>query len=745
MFRTRNPMILRAVPVLVVGGVSALAMTGVTRAADSGLMGWWKLDDGAGALAMDSSVHGNSGTLTNGPVWVAGKIGGALRLDGRNQYVECGNGPSLNVTDQITLAVWINPSAAGNGQHQHYVTKGDKCYALKHNTGNYMEFDIYDRGWFTARGPAVTAASFNGVWHHVAGTYDGKILKMYIDGELQPAFGAESHVGHIPLTATSVSIGRDNDAGGRRYYNGLIDDVRIYNRALSQEEIVRVFGGMEDVLLAWNPRPADGSTPDMDEAAVLRWSAWPDVDGHDVYFGSDREAVEQASPTDGRGVYRGRQTSTTHYPSEELAMGQRYYWRIDEMNQNYMVQKGEVWSFTVAEYLVVDGFEGYDDACNQIWLTWHDGTVHVGPAECGKAPSVANGTGSVVGNSSPPYAERTIVRSGHQSMPLTYNNSRPPFYSEAERTFDPPADWTRFDVNTLTLYVRGDPGNALDALYVGVEDSAQHAGMISHADQTVVTKPFWKRCDIPLGDPALAGVDLRSVKRIVVGVGDWRVPKAAGKGKLYVDDIRLVEVRGAVRPVAHWEFEDGSGDTAADSAGSNDGIVMGAKWVPGKIGNALWFDGIDDSVECGHDSSLNPAEMTLSLWVCPERKSAMRSLVSKASSGIFEMDYNLQLGIMGGLMAAFSDGSEMVVVLGAKVLATDAWSHVAFTRDGSEAALYINGSDRTGAGYSLRPGDGGYLLRIGGPSPYQGKIDEVKIYDRALGPDQIEQIAAGQL
>jgi hypothetical protein len=304
----------------------------------------------------------------------------------------------------------------------------------------------------------------------------------------------------------------------------------------------------------------------------------------------------------------------------------------------------------------------------------------------------------------------------------------------------------RSDVNTLTVYLRGDPGNAVHSFYVEVEDSAQHSELVSHPDPQAVANGDWRGWDIALSEFAAGGVDLRLVTRIAVGVGDQAHPKAGGKGKIYVDDIRLVKGGSMAWPVAWWEFEDGTGTTASDSAGLHDGTVVGAMWVPGKTGTALRFDGIDDYVDCGTDSLLNPAEMTVTLWVCPETRYAMtRSLVAKVGSGFNDGDYSVQLGLMGEVNGWFGNGDTRVVVSGARNVADGEWTHLALTRDGSEMALYMDGGNRTSVSYSVAPGNGGYPLRIGGPSPYQGTIDDVRLYDRALSPVEIEQIASDQL
>lgn len=196
------------------------------------LVGHWKLDGNA----QDSSGNANNGTLVGSPVWAtAGRIGGALTLDGIDDYVNCGNGESLNITDTITLAAWVKTDDSGNSEHNPYVVKGDQSYALKHNSGNTLEFFIYDGGWYAVNSEVLTA-DFNGAWHHVAGTYDGVQLKLYLDGVL---VNSALHTGAISSTTYDVNIGRDAQ-NTDRLYDGLIDDVRIYHGVLPTSEIVKL-------------------------------------------------------------------------------------------------------------------------------------------------------------------------------------------------------------------------------------------------------------------------------------------------------------------------------------------------------------------------------------------------------------------------------------------------------------------------------------------------------------------------
>jgi hypothetical protein len=183
---------------------------------------------------------------------------------------------------------------------------------------------------------------------------------------------------------------------------------------------------------------------------------------HDVYFGSSADAVENADTSDTTGIYRGRQDPNNYTPPEQLMPNQTYYWRIDEIDASGTINRGRVWSYTIANYLVVDDFESYDDVDNRIYLTWEDYAV--------------NNTGMTVGHFVPPYAEINIVHNGHQSMYMRYDNdgtvnegivvdgfnyeqSGTLFYSEAQRQWESAQDWTRKGANALTLWFRGIPAS----------------------------------------------------------------------------------------------------------------------------------------------------------------------------------------------------------------------------------------------------------------------------------------------
>jgi hypothetical protein len=192
---------------------------------------------------------------------------------------------------------------------------------------------------------------------------------------------------------------------------------------------------------------------------ILKWGAGDFAVSHEVYFGTDADAVANADKSSPE--YKGTKTlGDESYDPGKLAWFTTYYWRIDEANDLNPDSPwtGNLWSFTTGDFLVVDNFEDYDNGDNQIWYSWIDGLGFGAPGSDPYNPG--NGTGSAVGDeNSPSYTEETIVHSGRQSMPLEYNNNKPGYanYSETELTLTYPRDWTEEDVAELSLWFRGYP------------------------------------------------------------------------------------------------------------------------------------------------------------------------------------------------------------------------------------------------------------------------------------------------
>jgi regulation of enolase protein 1 (concanavalin A-like superfamily) len=425
------------------GPIWSFSVRPIIAKADPALVGWWKMDDEKSGVAVDYSGYDNYGTLVNGPAFVAGYLGDALSFDGVDDYVNCGNDASLTKVDSVSVTAWIKMSATGRDQkiasNQNGSTGG---YKLGVYSGNgQVEFEIR-----TAANTAILNRTAPGgvvpdrdVWCHVVGVYDkGKALRTYVNGKLDRELATAEIAG---ISTGALMLGRESYSSAY-YWLGLMDDVRVYNKALTEPEIQKVMQG--DPLLAWAPQPATGATLDIRDATDLSWSAGQNATGHDVYLGRDRDAVQSAEATSP--LYRGRRAGTS-FPMAGLVEfgGGSYFWRIDEVEaDNVTIHKGLVWSFIIPAYLFVDDFESYDDADHRIYDAWTDGYTD-------------GRSNSIVGNWQAPFAERTIVHGGKQSLPMDYNNLVAPYFSEATLEFAPVQDWTSHGVTALSLWYRGYP------------------------------------------------------------------------------------------------------------------------------------------------------------------------------------------------------------------------------------------------------------------------------------------------
>jgi hypothetical protein len=288
-------------------------------------------------------------------------------------------------------------------------------------------------------------------------------------------------------------------------------------------------GPLQLPLRAVNPYPAN-TAKDVTQTLALHWSAGEKATRHDVYFGDSADAVANADPTTA-GIYRGRQAlDAATFDPGELEWNKTYYWRVEEVNtaDANSPWAGSVWSFTTANFLIVDDFESFTDVLgSRLYETWLDGWT--------------NGTGSQVGYLVAPFAEQTIVHGGRQSMPMDYNNVKSPGYSEAERDWITPQNWTVNSVNTLVLYVRGSATNAPASLYVAVEDKAGHIAVVTYPDPALVTAVQWTEWRIPLADISSAGVNVAAIKKMYLGVGNRSKPTPGGAGRIYIDDIRVIK------------------------------------------------------------------------------------------------------------------------------------------------------------------------------------------------------------
>jgi len=217
------------------------------------LVAYWPFDNDI----LDKSGNGNNGT-NYGATFVPGKINQSLNFDGINNYVEVADSTSLDITNQITVEGWIKLNSFSQrstiaGRWRDINDINERGYLLTVSTDGSPMFYISTTG---ANYPKAGASPLStGQWYHLIGTYDGVNIKLYVNGVLS---ATTPQVGNIYLNNESLLIGANDGWGGttRKFTNGLIDEVKIYNRALSSQEILEHYG---DVSIPSGSVPVDKS------------------------------------------------------------------------------------------------------------------------------------------------------------------------------------------------------------------------------------------------------------------------------------------------------------------------------------------------------------------------------------------------------------------------------------------------------------------------------------------------------
>ena len=518
---------------------------------------------------------------------------------------------------------------------------------------------------------------------------------------------------------------------------------------------------------AREPRPYSGTT-DIAPDVVLGWRAGREAAAHNVYLSTDEQAVID-------GTAPAVTVSSPSYVSS-LDLAGTYFWRVDEVNEaeTPTTWEGDVWSFSTQEYLAVDDFELYNDldpsepGSNRIFMVWKDGYGYGSQSAPPYYPG--NGTGSIIGNAEPPFAEQTIVRSGKQSMPYFYDNSGSAGkarYSEAEAdTSDLKigSDWTKGGVEVLTLYFYGAPENnatATDRIYVALKDRLGRLASVPYAGASSEMKEaWWHKWVIELKEFGNAGVDLTDITNIYVGVGNKVAPQPGASGVLFFDDIRLLPSGPLLpgpepitqTPVAHWALDEGAGTVVGDSAGGHTGTVMGGVgtiWVAGRKGaHALHFNGEDNHyVDCG---TFNPAagmnKLTCAVWAKWDGSTSnWQGVVCKrdtwaANGMMWQMEIDRGTDMLGVFM--WSGGR----LYTSEPLLVGEWQHVAFTVDNANnSVLYVDGQAvASSTTFQLGTGTSAHLL-IGatfyqnatGQDGFNGALDDVYLFNDALTQRQI--------
>jgi hypothetical protein len=290
--------------------------------------------------------------------------------------------------------------------------------------------------------------------------------------------------------------------------------------------------------------------------------------------------------------------------------------------------------------------------------------------------------------------------------------------------------------------------------FAEIDYSGGYATLLAEVPYTVSSQT-WHHLQISInGTRAIALIDGKYVLSYDdFGKYTWGKMglKIINGGVVLYDNVTISDANG---PIAHWTFDEGSGTIAYDSAGINDGTISGAVWSTGQVGGALDFDGVDDYVAVPDNPTLSPDQITITAWIYPEDISHNFQIVGKwgmhnpPSDYIFDNKNNND-GLRFGSSLNLSGYDFVPIYSEDAVLNTNMWQHVAVTWDGSKCTFYVNsenvGEDSNYSGNLPDSDNPVYIGRnynwgTGGPRPLDGKMDDVRIYDRALSAAEIMEL-----
>ncbi|MFA6186397.1 MAG: LamG-like jellyroll fold domain-containing protein [Phycisphaerae bacterium] len=567
---------------------------------------------------------------------------------------------------------------------------------------------------------------------------------------------------------------------------------------------------------AYSPSPALGSTviPCADANIVLQWLPGDGAVSHDVYGGTNYNDVNDAN-TSTAGIFQGNQLlgdETFELNANAIPVGQTLYWRIDEVNST-TTTKGSIWSFT--REALIDSFESYITDAN-LQAVWGANAI----LQIGSPTSTVGGRGTL----------------NLKSMEIDYSTAVAPYETKVTQTFACPRDFTGA-AKSVVLYFHADKLNAAEKLFVELGDGTNLARVYYNSGDTQrITEhwSYWQFFGVPLSD--FTGIDLTNITSISIGAGDG-IAAGGGTGKVYIDDVRVypstcfagksalmgdialtnsvVPIPGgdpettitncsidffdfaglaidwqrsgstvtAVAPsdsnlVLRYQFEDGGGDTAADSSGKgNDGIVSWAgDWrVPGQSGDALFHDGgVFVTLPAAAFSTVTN-EITISAWIrnpagvggttgSPIPNSAHFFDAGKGTNTYvittyigwkgeadnalfgtvpFYTNYDTP-GIQDAIAVSAADPNKYY---GIEPGGTLRWVHYAFVKDTVKGIqqIYVDG-ELVAEGRGMYRSIAGITKATLGTAvwasrPFFGESDDLRIYDRALSQAEIVSLA----
>jgi fibronectin type 3 domain-containing protein len=699
--------------------------------------------EGSGVVVADASGNGNTGSVVTASWTTQGRFGSALSFNGSDSLVNVPDAPELRLGNAMTLEAWVNPTTV-NSAWRDVIYKGNDNYYLSGTSGNSgrpVGGGIFNGGYREAYGAGALAAN---TWTHLATTYDGSNLRLYVNGTQvasQPATGT------LAGSANPLQIGGDSIYG--QHFNGRIDEVRVYNTALTATEIQTDMNTPVD-----NSGPPDTQPPTAPATANataisatridLTWSPASDniaVTGYRI------ERCQGSTCTNFTEIDTSTQTS---YSNTGLQPSTPYRYRIRATDAATNLGPYSPTTNATTQAPPPDGqpptapatLDAVAVSSNRIDVTWSAATDNVAVTEyrlercqgtnCTTFAEIAAPTQSSYGDiglqasSSYSYRVRAVDAAGNLG----------PYSPTDAATTQPPPDGQP-PTAPATLNATAVSSSQIDLTWSAATDNVGVAGYRVERCQgagctifAVVASPTQTSYS-DLGLQASTSYSYR-VRAVDAATNFGPYSPVAGATTLTASNL-----------VAAYAFGEGAGATVTDASGrGHHGTVSNTTWTSqGRFGSALSFNGSSSLVNVADAPALRLGNaMTLEAWVFPTTvNSAWRDVIYKGNDNYYLSATSSQSArpVGGGIFNGHNRES-----YGTSALAVNTWTHVATTYDGSALRLYVNGIQVASRPVSGTLAASANPLQIGGDSIYgqffSGRIDEIRIYNTALSAVQIQ-------
>lgn len=742
----------------ITGGIFVLAELGgygvngpatAPNSLDYGLVGYWDMEEGSGQTIKDKSGNGNDGTLgannsvgTDDPAFVSGHNssgpnGTGLKFDGINDYARILHSDSLSPTAAITVQAWINPDGA-QPDHARIVDKAyNISYSLNVTSANKLEFQAHLGG--VAQTFLSTGTFTPNVFNNVAVTYNGSNVAFFINGVPAGTF--------VPTTNGAIGTGTNNfsigiNTGNGNVFRGSLDEIRVYNRAISEDEIRLLYNQKKPILHlkmdegsgttlydeSFNNR--DGKIYNKINTAIS--STADTLTDNDVNWGTNYWAGQQVSILSGTGAGQTRTISSNI--NVTLTVSQNWTIAPDNTSRYAITMLGSNWTDrngSPAVYLNDVGHIGYAPNINPVtgnsdftmaaWVKTNSATAQTIMAQ--RTPAGVNGeyVFSITSSGNIDYWDYNSVYGIQATSNKTVSDNN---WHHVE--------FTR-QGNTGYIYIDGALDKSVSGTAVTMDPTFIFAIGVDYRD--AVNYFNGSLDDIRVYNYA------RTADEVLADLNDGTAAHFGANNQ----DLN----RGLI---GYWDFEEGGGQIVKDKSGNGNHGTLGSSssadsadpvFTPGfnsagSGGTGLKFDGVDDYVKVDNSTSLNPTSaITVQAFVYANSTSNYQNIIKRGwnSSGAWTLESGggkWSFGIKNQSGSYYNAQSACNIAVGK-------WQQVTGVWDGSQVRIYVNGvlegSTATTGSIGINAD-----LYMAYSSIFNGNIDEVRIYNRALSEDEIRQL-----